>query len=254
MLIRKTEELKKQITQLNKAINNLPEGNLSIGHSRGSFKWFYTKNGKQTYIKKKDLTLAKKLAIKKYLTLKVEILEARLKEEECKSKHSTLAEDKLEKLLNDSGYLELLSDYLSAYSHEHQHWMYADYPRNTNHPENLIHQTVGGLLVRSKSESMIAISLSEHNIPFRYENILEIDSIPFAPDFTILNPKDDSLIYWEHFGLIDNEKYLNDMIYKIKAYAKENIILGDNLIITYETKTSPLNFTTINNTIKQFFY
>ena len=40
----------------------------------------------------------------------------------------------------------------------------------------------------------------------------------------------------------------------IKAYAKENIILGDNLIITYETKTSPLNFTTINNTIKQFFY
>lgn len=253
MPIQEIQDLQNTIKKLNKIISSLPEGELSIGHQKGSSKWFYNNHHKQTYLKKDNISLAKKLAVKKYLSLKVELLEAKLKESTFQSKHSIAAEEKLAKLLTDSAYLELLSDYLSSTTLDHQHWMNADYPKSKNHPENLVHQTVGGLMVRSKSESMIAVALAENNLPFRYENIIEIEGTPLAPDFTILNPKNDSLVYWEHFGLLDNDLYYHNALQKIKLYASENIILVENLIITYETQASPLNFHTINNIIKQYF-
>lgn len=253
MPIQEIQDLQNTIKKLNKILTSLPDGELSIGHQNGSTKWFCYKNHQQLYIKKKDVSLAKKLAIKKYLSLKIESLEAKLKEATFQNKHSMAAEEKIAKLLNDSAYLELLSDYLSSTTLDNQHWMNADYPKNTNHPENLVHQTIGGLLVRSKSESMIAVALSENNIPYRYENLLELNGITLAPDFTILHPVSGRIYYWEHFGLLDNDFYCNNLIQKIRSYADANIILGENLIITYETQASPLNFHTINNIIKQYF-
>ena len=73
-----------------------------------------------------------------------------------------------------NAYVELLSDYFGKLDSEATVWANADYPKNTNYPESLVHPTVGGLMVRSKSESMIAIALSEHEIPFRYENLIRL--------------------------------------------------------------------------------
>ncbi|MBE5920365.1 MAG: hypothetical protein E7272_11065 [Pseudobutyrivibrio ruminis] len=130
--------------------------------------------------------------------------------------------------------------------------MEADYPKSKSYPEALTHPTVGGIMVRSKSESMIAIALAENNIPFRYENLLSIDNITIAADFTILHPITNKIYYWEHFGLLDNETYLENFAAKIKAYAKSNIILGDNLIATFETSENPLSYNTISNIIEQY--
>ncbi|MCR4830775.1 MAG: hypothetical protein K5883_04910 [Pseudobutyrivibrio sp.] len=253
MPIEDIQEIKNTIKKLNKVITSLPEGELSIGHHNGSSKWFHYKDHKQVYIKKDNRLLAKKLAIKKYLSLKVELLEAQLKEASYKKRHTYAVEQKLETILKDSAYLELLNEYLSSTTLEYRQWMNADYPKNTNHPETLVHPTVGGLLVRSKSESMIAVALSENNIPYRYENLLELNGITLAPDFTILHPVSGRIYYWEHFGLLDNDQYCSNLVQKIRTYAEANIILGENLIITYETQASPLNFHTINNIIKQYF-
>jgi hypothetical protein len=40
--------------------------------------------------------------------------------------------------------------------------------------ENLKHEAIGGLMVRSKSEALIAFALDLAHIPFHYEEILEI--------------------------------------------------------------------------------
>lgn len=160
---------------------------------------------------------------------------------------------KLEKLLTDSAYLELLDDFLSASGIDTNHWMNSDYPKNQNHPEHLTHKTVHGLYVRSKSESMIAMALSEREIPFRYENIITLNDIPIAPDFTIIHPKTGKTIYWEHFGMIDNPTYYQDFTLKIKTYCQSNIILGDNLIASFETTERPLTYATIDNIINQYF-
>lgn len=160
--------------------------------------------------------------------------------------------ERLAKLLLDPAYIELLSDYLKQNTLEAAYWMEADYPKSKSHPEALTHPTVGGIMVRSKSESMIAIALAENNIPFRYENLLSIDNITIAPDFTILHPITNKIYYWEHFGLLDNETYLENFAAKIKTYAKANIILGDNLIATFETSENPLSYNTISNIIEQY--
>ena len=82
--------------------------------------------------------------------------------------------------------------------------MEAPYEKNPFHPEQLIYQTKSGILVRSKSERMIADFLSEHGIPFRYEAKLLIDGKAYYPDFMILC-EDDTLILWEHFGLMSQD-------------------------------------------------
>ena len=163
------------------------------------------------------------------------------------------ARDKLNTLLSDPAYIELLEDYFSTGDVEADYWMNADYNRSSSHPENLIHPTVNGIMVRSKSESMIAVALAESRIPFRYEELISINNISIAPDFTLLHPITNKTYYWEHFGLIDNENYYENFAVKIKTYAKANIILGDNLIVTFETSDNPLSFNTISNIINQYF-
>ncbi|WP_033153277.1 hypothetical protein [Pseudobutyrivibrio ruminis] len=79
-----------------------------------------------------------------------------------------------------------------------------------------------------------------------------IDDATFAPDFTILHPQTGQIMYWEHFGLMEDEKYLNDFSHKIMCYAKNQIYLGENLIATFETSDCPLDYQSINNKIKQF--
>jgi len=196
--------------------------------------------------------LAEKLALKKYLQIKLKLLSADLKQLIKDNRSVTMSLSKIEKLLSDPAYIDLLSEHLAKPSLENHFWANADYPKNDKHPENLTHSTVGGLFVRSKSESLIAIALSENNIPFRYENIMSINGIKIAPDFTIMHPLTGKIFLWEHFGLIQNNDYYKEFANKIRVYTEGNFILGNNLIATFESKDSPLNYCTINNIITQY--
>ena len=231
----------------------MPSGWISIGHQGHSFKWFYYNNGHRKYLKKSELQLAKQLAIKKYLFYKIKLLKAKQLQWRRSSMLLRQAQENLSNLLNDPGYIELINDYLAKNLLDSKAWMQADYPKNTNHPETLIHPTVNGLMVRSKSESLIAIALSEHGIPFRYESIITINNVQYAPDFSILNKRNKRIIYWEHFGLINDEQYSENMLDKIQAYNSANIILGDNLILTFENKDRPLTYEMIHRIINQYF-
>lgn len=230
----------------------MPEGHISISHSGNNYKWFYSTDNYTRYLKKCEFKLARKLAIKKYLKLKSAVIKSQIKVLSKSNAILDKPQERLAKLLSDPAYIELLSDYLKQNTLEATYWMEADYPKSKSYPEVLTHPTVGGIMVRSKSESMIAIALAENNIPFRYENLLSIDNITIAPDFTILHPITNKIYYWEHFGLLDNEAYLENFAAKIKTYAKANIILGDNLIATFETSENPLSYNTISNIIEQY--
>lgn len=254
--IQRNEEIQllhDKLYKLKKLYKSLPEGSLSIGHSKCSVKWFYTINNRQRYLKKNEIALAKKLAIKRYVKYKIDYLEASIKEYSLTGRKKHEAQSKLGLLLSDSAYTTLLSDFFAKTNIEASSWMTSPYPKSQSHPENLTHATVRGLLVRSKSESMIAMALAEQGIPFRYENIITINDIEYAPDFTILHPVTGKLYYWEHFGMIDNDSYYNDFTQKIKNYTLGNIILGDNLIATFETANTPLSYESIQNIIKQYF-
>ena len=47
--------------------------------------------------------------------------------------------------------------------------------------------------------------------------------------------------YWEHFGMMDKEDYSLSAKKRLEQYATNDIILGKDLIITFETSVSPLS-------------
>lgn len=131
-------------------------------------------------------------------------------------------------------------------------WRHSQYPRAEMHPENLKHETVGGLRVRSKSEALIAFALDIAKVPFHYEEILELQGKKIVPDFTILHPATGEKLYWEHFGIMDDPDYARETYKKLVWYGQNGILPGKSLIITMETENEPLGIQNIRQLIECF--
>lgn len=95
--------------------------------------------------------------------------------------------------------------------------------------------------------------LYDKKIEYKYESplILE-DNYQVYPDFTFLNPSGDDEIYWEHFGMMDNQEYANSAIKKIDLYAKNGIYLGQNLIVTFESSKKSIDTKIVNSYIDNY--
>ncbi len=103
-------------------------------------------------------------------------------------------------------------------------------------------RTLRGEYVRSKSEKIIADYFYNNNIPYQYEPKFEIgDYKDVFPDFAILNVRERRTVYWEHLGRCGEAGYAIKNFNKIMDYEEQGLILGDNLIITVETRERPLN-------------
>ena len=112
--------------------------------------------------------------------------------------------------------------------------------------------TLKGEFVRSKSEVIIANELYTANIPYEYEKPLYLEGYdsPFLPDFTI--QVGDKVIYWEHCGLMSDEKYRTRWDRKKRVYEKVGITEWNRtLIVTYETYAGSLNLSDIRQHIAQ---
>ena len=243
-------EISEEIRMIQKKLKRYPEGELYCRRNGKYVKWF----NNSTYIKKAEHAQAVTLAEKKYYELQLESLLLRQKMIERYEELNQKNREKLEEMLEEnSPYIQLLNENILKTSKEIREWMSEDYPRNLNYPENLIHKTYAGHMVRSKSEGLIANALFLHKVPYRYENILSLDETSLAPDFTIIHPKTGKIYYWEHFGLVDNPAYAEKAFDKLKIYTKYEIIPSVNLILTYETKKNPLDIETVEKTIEEYF-
>ena len=96
--------------------------------------------------------------------------------------------------------------------------------------EGKIHQTLADFMVRSKSEVIISNMLHERGIPFKYEvPLFASDGTFYLPDFTITWRGEEW--YWEHLGLMEQEKYRNHWETKQVWYNK---FFPNNLVTTQE--------------------
>lgn len=247
-------KLLKQISQLQRQIQALPDNELLCIKNGHYTKWYQTDGSTHTYIPKQERALAEKLAVKKLITcqikekqMEVVLLEKYLKE------YSRLEKNQAEILLKKNGYCDLLKTYLEENSKEIQNWLHMDYPRSSSHPEKLIHSTLAGHMVRSKSEALISNLLFQNKIPYLYERGLWLDDNLFFPDFTIHHPITHEIIYWEHFGMMDSATYCENTYNKLKIYGIHNMIPTVNLITTYETQGHPISSTKIQLLIQEFF-
>jgi hypothetical protein len=108
-------------------------------------------------------------------------------------------------------------------------------------PEGLVHKTLSGDLVRSKSEVIVADALYYRGISFRYE-------VPFfgrnrksfkIPDFTITLPSG-LIVVWEHLGMLDQESY-RDAWNRKKIWYILNGLDHSDLYVTNDTQASGID-------------
>ena len=102
-------------------------------------------------------------------------------------------------------------------------WLQEPFGKNESFPEGLIHRTLGGRIVRSKSEMIIAGILEANDVPFRYEAALILGNHTYYPDFTIFNPNSGRILYWEHFGMMTDEDYEFAAYKKLTNYRRNGI-------------------------------
>ena len=106
--------------------------------------------------------------------------------------------------------------------------------------------------VRSKSEKIIADKLNLMGIPYIYELPLHLDGLGYIkPDFTALNPDTREECIWEHFGMRENPEYASKAMNKLNVYARNGYTVGDNLIITMEGQSQPLNTRNLDKVIRK---
>ena len=258
MLYEKIQKAQKKLEQnlqsIQDQLQTLPEGKLVCSRNHNRYKWYISDGHTKVYLPKKERKLAEQLAVKKYLTTLQNDLLNEKKAIDSYLKHFNSDTHQAQRLLTEeSGYQQLLAPYFIPLSQELSAWMNSPYEQSTKYPELLIHKTISGHYVRSKSESMIATSLHINHIPFRYECALSLGSSIIYPDFTIRHPHTGQFYYWEHFGRMDDPSYYKNVYPKLMLYNSHGIVPSLQLITTFETMDNPLTFDTIEKIITDYF-
>lgn len=108
--------------------------------------------------------------------------------------------------------------------------------------EHLIHKTLKGHLVRSKSELVIANLLCNEGIDYHYERPLEgtADGYRLRPDFSFITPAG-GLIVWEHLGMLSDEQYRAGWEWKRGWYERNGFLPEETLFTTEEPEQGGLD-------------
>ncbi len=243
-----------QIREVTALLKKFPDGKLICARNGKYYKWYLTDGKNKVYLPKEKRALASKLAAKKYYSLLLEDLQQEKRAIEFYLRHCNPNGRRSEQLLlNTPEYQELLTKDFKPLSQELREWASSPYDKNPKYPEQLNIKTSFGGSVRSKSEAMIDMYLHTHLIPFRYEASLTLGDTIFYPDFTIRHPETGKIYYWEHFGLVDDPAYRQNMISKLNLYTSHGIIPTIQLITTYETKEKPLSSDLVEKIIRHYF-
>ena len=249
-------ELIKLMEVTRNRLKRAPEGKLRIKYRQGNTYYFRRTEQSGTnekYIPAKDKQVAILLAQKDY-----DERFLRSAEKEIKAINSFLRgipSTKVEELYESmsKGKQKLIIPAMETDEMFVERWMNESYPRKVISDNIPPYLTEKGERVRSKSEIIIANTLAQEGIPYRYEQPLWLETYgEVYPDFTLLNIRLRKILYWEHQGMMDNADYANKAIQKQLTYHENGIFEGDRLILTSETKAMPINTMQIRDIIRHF--
>lgn len=256
-LTKEKNKLLNDIKLIDDKLAILPQGHLIYSHNNGHPKFYVSINNKKIYLKQSQKLLISQYLTKRYLILLKKELSQEIKAINAYLKHCNVNSKSTELIHSFPEYTEMISSIFKTIDNktiiDSKKWLDEPFESNPFHPEGLIYKGHSGNTLRSKSECIIDMCLHINGIPFKYECALYFNNIVFYPDFTILNPKNNKIIYWEHLGQLDNAEYQEKTLNKLKIYAKNGIYPGINLILTSETSFTPLDISYVENLIKYYF-
>ena len=256
-LILRRDLLDKQIREYEQLILTAPEGEL-VARRRPSGNYAYTRkvhlpdgSVKEFYLGRESSPEAVSLAKKRYVQKLLPSLkqERRLLDRLIALREKDSDSDRF--LRSHPGFFPLLQ--MSTEEASFSAWKNAPYPRNRNYPEQLKFTTVvPELLVRSKAEADIVSRLEYFGVPYHYEEIQTINNVQIAMDFTCMNLSTRKRVYWDHRGMLDQPAYIQKTLNCDALFLDAGIIPWINLIVTTETKNSPLDLQWVDTIIRHY--
>ena len=258
-LMKRREDLQKDILQLQQYINNSPPGKLISRKTEGSG-FSYTQkmtlpSGKyhEVYLGKQHQKLATAIAGRMVAEKRLMDLQQELNMLDFNIKYLQKESQEQQFRQKHPGLCHLLAEFPSGMSEQAMNWKNAPYNRNRKYPESLKYVTiVPGLIVRSKSEASIVARLEQNHVPYHYDEIEMINGQELAIDFICRNVRTNQKWYWDHRGMMDNEDYIRKTQYTDSLFYQAGIIQGTNLIVTCETRDCPLDLQWVDMLIQHF--
>lgn len=252
------ELIKKRIKEVSCRLEELRSRDLScvliVDKSNGYAAYYKRQNGKKQYVRKDNVEQLKALAQNTYVK---KMVEAAQKELESLKKCLIVLEKSSAMESVYKNMAKELRDYIEPCAPDDEYakaWQ-EDRKRCRLKPPPKKYKTMRGEYVRSKSELIIADRLFALGIPYHYERPVFINSINdfYHPDFTILNKRTRKVVYWEHLGMMGEEGYRVNNIQKIDDYATEGIVVGKNLVVTFESNDANLSTELVDTMIRELF-
>ena len=253
--------LRKAVDKAKRCLGKAPEGHLQYSTSKrtNTIQYFHRTDPKSThgkYIPVSKRKLAVSLAQKDYMKrlLPVAQKEQTLIENLLSFYNSTMTMEELYKSLPEPC-RRLVTPVEPSEDEYIQTWYAVEYEHKEFCEDAPEYYAANGVRMRSKSELLIADCLLRLNVPFRYECPLTLEGCgTIHPDFTVLNVSQRKTLYWEHLGMMDVPEYAESAVSRIGHYIRNNIIPGDELILTYETKAIPLHTLQAEKLIKHYLF
>ncbi|MGN0465566.1 MAG: hypothetical protein ACI4F9_04360 [Lachnospiraceae bacterium] len=254
MLLEEQKYLEKIINKAKIGLSTAPEGHLRISKDKNKIRYYHcTENSSGVYIPKSDKYLPQKLAQKTYNLSVIKKAEARLNQ--IKKITRDYSDDEIEELFTSlhADRQALVIPVEPTWKQLLDKWYAEKYQGKEFQEGTAVILTEKGERVRSKSEKILADFFYRRNILYKYEKPLYLKGYGTVyPDFTFLSKKTGKEIYWEHEGMIDKQEYARSAVRKIESYQKNDIYLGDRLILTFETEQRVLNSKAIEGLVNKY--
>ena len=254
------KELDGHIGRLEKSIQGKGNESLILSKTRDNTRFYAKgKDNKKEYLGRDKLEVITRLAQKRY---EIQLLESAEREKKklnrCLSILSAGCSMDMNVILSSMNpeLLEYITPDTSTDDGFAQKWLKAKYYK-AKRGEGHIYETLNKDMVRSKSEVIIADRLYSAGIPYHYEQRLDLEdehfnTIKYYPDFTILNKRTREIYYWEHLGNLGDPEYCFKNLTKLEYYSDNGILLGKNLILTFESQDKPLYTANVDRLIKEY--
>ena len=249
--------LDKLVDKARKGLRNAPQGTLRISSSGGRVQYYHRKQPSDRvgeYIPKKELKLISALAQKEYYEKTYRLAKQEQKAIDAYLKRCPVIMPELYYEVLSESRKELVIPLCETEEMFRKRWESVEYEGNPIETASFEYYSDKGEKVRSKSEIIIANMLAKAEVPYRYEFPVYLETMGTVyPDFTVLNTHLRKEFYWEHLGMMDDEEYSEKAIRKIAAYCANGIYPGEKLILTFETRSTPLNIRQIKEMIEHYF-
>lgn len=254
-LYEEMKQLEKLVEEAKNRLRAAPKGHLRIVKKRDGVEYYYKGEGVKSngrYMKKDEKQFARRIAQRDY---DVSVIKNAVERIKAIEKFLKIYEKTCLKQLYKKTNLyrrELITAKIISDDEFIKQWQSVEYKGKQFSDDEKVIITDRGERVRSKSEKIIADKLYSLGIPYRYEYPLVLEgNIKIYPDFTVLRMPAREELYLEHFGMLDDTNYVENVIFKLSTYERNGIYIGDKLFITYETSKKPINTIALDKMLKK---